>query len=95
MPAMHRRARLALYLAAALMLSGGMSVVYARGEGVGSPQSAPNEEVRPAPDQAVRPPDLGKRKCCKVCTKGRACGNLCISRKHNCHQPPGCACDAE
>lgn len=31
--------------------------------------------------------------CCKICTKGKACGNSCISKKYICHQPPGCACD--
>jgi hypothetical protein len=31
--------------------------------------------------------------CCKMCTKGKACGNSCISRDKICHQPPGCACD--
>jgi hypothetical protein len=31
--------------------------------------------------------------CCKVCKKGKACGNSCIAREKNCHQPPGCACD--
>ncbi len=31
--------------------------------------------------------------CCKVCRKGKACGNSCISRDKACHQPPGCACD--
>ncbi|MCW3836690.1 hypothetical protein ACFQ1E_12570 [Sphingomonas canadensis] len=31
--------------------------------------------------------------CCKVCTKGKACGNTCIARHLNCHQPPGCACN--
>lgn len=31
--------------------------------------------------------------CCKVCSKGKACGNSCISRSYTCHQPPGCACD--
>ncbi len=30
--------------------------------------------------------------CCRVCTKGKPCGNSCISRKKECHQPPGCAC---
>jgi len=30
--------------------------------------------------------------CCKVCRKGQACGNSCISRDKTCHQPPGCAC---
>ena len=31
--------------------------------------------------------------CCKVCKKGKACGNSCISVDKTCHQPPGCACD--
>jgi hypothetical protein len=31
--------------------------------------------------------------CCKICTKGKACGNACIARDKECHQPPGCACD--
>lgn len=52
--------------------------------------------------------DLGKRKpaqiqkedsslfsqqCCKICTRGKACGNSCISKKYRCHKPRGCACD--
>ena len=32
--------------------------------------------------------------CCKICTRGKACGNTCISRAYECHTPPGCACDA-
>ena len=31
--------------------------------------------------------------CCKICRKGKACGNSCINRDYQCHQPPGCACD--
>jgi hypothetical protein len=31
--------------------------------------------------------------CCKVCNKGKACGDSCINRSYTCHQPPGCACD--
>lgn len=31
--------------------------------------------------------------CCKVCSKGKACGNSCISRSDTCHKAPGCACD--
>jgi hypothetical protein len=31
--------------------------------------------------------------CCKVCRKGKACGDTCISRDKECHTPPGCACD--
>lgn len=35
----------------------------------------------------------GQSGCCKVCTTGKACGNSCIARDKNCHQPRGCACD--
>ena len=31
--------------------------------------------------------------CCKVCKKGKACGNSCISEDKSCHQPQGCACN--
>lgn len=31
--------------------------------------------------------------CCKVCRKGKACGDTCISRKNACHVGQGCACD--
>ena len=31
--------------------------------------------------------------CCKICRKGKACGNSCIKRTYSCGKPPGCACD--
>lgn len=31
--------------------------------------------------------------CCKICSKGKACGDSCISRSYQCHKGPGCACD--
>lgn len=43
------------------------------------------EESRPGVQVAQR--------CCKVCKKGKACGNSCINRNYTCRQPPGCACD--
>ncbi len=33
------------------------------------------------------------QQCCKICRKGKACGNSCIKRSYTCRQPPGCACD--
>jgi len=33
------------------------------------------------------------RECCKICRKGKACGDTCISRDRNCNEPPGCACN--
>jgi len=34
-----------------------------------------------------------QRTCCKYCSKGKACGDSCISRSYTCHKAPGCACD--
>ena len=38
-------------------------------------------------------PQPTRRACCKICRKGKACGDSCISRDKTCHQPPGCACN--
>lgn len=37
------------------------------------------------------PPD----QCCKICSKGKACGNTCISRSYVCHKWRGCACNGD
>lgn len=34
-----------------------------------------------------------QQRCCKICKVGKACGDTCIDRDYQCHQPPGCACD--
>lgn len=34
-----------------------------------------------------------RRSCCKICRKGKACGNSCISRRYTCHKGRGCACN--
>jgi len=31
--------------------------------------------------------------CCKKCSKGKACGDSCISRDKRCTKGQGCACD--
>ena len=31
--------------------------------------------------------------CCRRCSRGKACGDSCISRNYTCRQPRGCACD--
>ncbi len=31
--------------------------------------------------------------CCKVCKKGKACGDSCIARDKECHKGKGCACN--
>jgi endonuclease YncB( thermonuclease family) len=35
------------------------------------------------------------QECCVVCSKGQACGDACISKKKQCHKPPGCACNPD
>ena len=49
---------------------------------------------RPAshPDSSAQ--DQVAQACCKICRKGKACGNSCIARWKTCRKPPGCACDA-
>jgi hypothetical protein len=37
--------------------------------------------------------ELARRECCKICRKGKACGDACFARDRECHLPPGCACD--
>lgn len=32
--------------------------------------------------------------CCKICQRGKACGDSCIARDLTCHQETGCACDS-
>ncbi len=36
---------------------------------------------------------LQAAQCCKICRKGKACGNSCIKRSYTCTKPPGCSCD--
>lgn len=31
--------------------------------------------------------------CCRVCRKGKACGDSCISRDRTCRKGAGCACN--
>lgn len=32
--------------------------------------------------------------CCKICKKGKACGDSCINKAYVCSRPKGCACNA-
>ncbi len=55
-------------------------------------------KVRFASVQPELPIELGASplqtaQCCKICRKGKACGNSCIKRSYTCTKPPGCACD--
>jgi hypothetical protein len=68
---------------------------------VGEGLAAAREAVFPRParrsprvrvDQDEAPPE-SHSSCCKICTKGCACGDSCISCSYTCHKGPGCACD--
>ena len=37
--------------------------------------------------------DPTKMACCKICKKGKACGDTCINKNYTCRKPPGCACN--
>ena len=43
--------------------------------------------------KTTKPAVRRARSCCKICRKGKACGNSCISRRYTCRKPPGCACN--
>lgn len=56
-------------------------------------ERAPSPAPAPTAITASRPAPLSlRRKCCKVCKKGKPCGDSCIAKTKECHQPPGCAC---
>ena len=46
----------------------------------------------PAPENAGS--CIPRSECCRVSSKGIACGNSCISARYTCHQGRGCACDS-
>ena len=55
--------------------------------------AAVQKQPQASPAPLVTPTD-GEGYCCKICTKGKACGDSCIARWKTCHVGPGCACDA-
>jgi hypothetical protein len=46
---------------------------------------------RRLPDLPVLTADTPEQ-CCRVCKKGKPCGNGCISQERQCTKEPGCAC---
>lgn len=56
-------------------------------------QFAPAAHAAPASRLEAESPERPPvRQCCKVCTKGKPCGNTCIAAWKTCHVGPGCAC---
>lgn len=45
------------------------------------------------PSSILSPEKSLNQYCCKVCTRGKACGDTCISKSRACHVGAGCACD--
>ncbi|MCA9686935.1 MAG: hypothetical protein KC457_32515 [Myxococcales bacterium] len=68
-----------LALRTALLLTGFLAG-FALAE-VEAPAPAPEEEEPPV--------------CCKICRKGKACGDTCVARDKECTVPKGCACDSD
>ena len=50
------------------------------------------ERLSPLPDSSQRVERETAAECCKVCTKGKPCGDTCIEKDDACHRPKGCAC---
>jgi len=61
-----------------------------------TPESAPSA-VAPPDHAAVSPPasPAPTPGCCRMCKRGRACGDVCVPRSHPCTKTKGCACDAQ
>jgi hypothetical protein len=79
------------WLAAALLLA---SVMVA---GIATANPAPTALTASDTLMLMLGPDEGvsliPAACCKTCSKGKACGDSCISRDKQCHKGVGCACD--
>lgn len=62
-----------------------------------SPDAAVNDNAAPQDNTDVlsASQDAPEPVCCKVCSKGKACGDTCISKEKTCEEPRGCACDGD
>lgn len=94
---LHARFATAIVALAVLLMAGGAGPAQATDA---SPAPAPvlTTTANPAPALSTPIETDGPgfetaRACCKICHKGKACGNSCISRAYTCHRPPGCACN--
>lgn len=61
--------------------------------GASSPIAERGRLVASCATAAPGPATAASQQCCKVCTKGKACGNTCIARDKKCHKGAGCACN--
>jgi len=56
--------------------------------------ASPSVNAGAGPAECRLDPETGARQCCRVCSRGKTCGNSCIARHLTCHRGRGCACDA-
>ena len=65
-------------------------------EDVGAEDEDVHEGEPPGTSRLAEQPDcIPADQCCRVCTKGQACGNSCISARYTCHKGRGCSCTAK
>jgi hypothetical protein len=58
--------------------------------------SVPLDVTRAVSDMTARAAAcIPADQCCKICSKGKACGNTCIRRSYDCNKGRGCACNAD
>ncbi|BAQ69143.1 hypothetical protein NHU_01988 [Rhodovulum sulfidophilum] len=79
-----------------LILWAGSAVAQAQVQGQGQ---GPMLSAAPSPVERLlsvgRPLEatIHQAACCRVCRKGKACGDSCISRDRTCRKGAGCACN--
>lgn len=61
-----------------------------------TPPAAPapplSDLIKPPSIENMTPRPTFAQECCKRCSKGKPCGDSCISRKKQCQKGKGCAC---
>jgi hypothetical protein len=67
--------------------------LWAESAGEEAPEPGAAEKRTPSVDAPFES-CIPRSECCKVCRKGKACGNSCISASYTCRKGRGCACNA-
>lgn len=50
------------------------------------------QELTSREDPAWTGEEVDVAACCRICRKGKPCGDSCIARRETCRRPVGCAC---
>jgi hypothetical protein len=77
----------AVALAVVLVMASGLDA--GAGQDVVAPLPQSTAEAPPPQSTAQAP-----QQCCRVCSKGKPCGDACISAAKQCRKAQGCACSA-